>query len=532
MENVNLEQLKGMSNFEVAALFLENAKENEIHHKAVNVGRGNPNWINTLARFAFNKIIEFGMSESLKTINEDNGNMAGYIEKEKIAERFQQFLDEKQQTDQFILKFLEYTTNTMHLDADELVFEFVNGAIGNEYPVPSRALVNVEKILNRYLESTLYNGEKLADQTDVFPTEGGTAAMVYLFNELKISHLLNPGDKIAINTPIFTPYLQIPGLNEYQLLEFDLASDESDDWQMIDDKFEQLKDPSVKAFFVVNPTNPTSRAFSQRALNKIKEVVAANPELIIITDDVYGTFVNNFQTIYSVVPHNTLLVYSYSKLYGATGSRLGLIAMHQNNIFDQLIQKKTLTDASIKAEFEKRYSLVVPDPLAMKFIDRTVADSRAIGLYHTAGLSTPQQVQMALFSLTNLIYEGQKDPYIEASKQLVIKRYKKFYDAIGIENALTEDNAFYYSVFSLYDLAQAKYGSAFRTHFEKGLDYLQFEEDLAKKYGVVVMDGSGMGTKPGYIRISLANQSTEAYEFAGECIAKLLQEYYEQFKQA
>ena len=35
----------------------------------------------------------------------------------------------------------------------------------------------------------------------------------------------------------------------------------------------------------------------------------------------------------------------------------------------------------------------------MKLIDRMVADSRAVALNHTAGLSTPQQVHMALSPL-------------------------------------------------------------------------------------------------------------------------------------
>lgn len=49
---------------------------------------------------------------------------------------------------------------------------------------------------------------------------------------------------------------------------------------------------------------------------------------------------------------------------------------------------------------------------------RIVADSRSVGLYHTSGLSTPQQIQMALFALTSLITKG-RDPYIESSKNLV-----------------------------------------------------------------------------------------------------------------
>ena len=70
---------------------------------------------------------------------------------------------------------------------------------------------------------------------------------------------------------------------------------------------------------------------------------------MIITDDVYGTFVDNFQTVYSMVPHNTLLVYSFSKLFGATGWRLGVIGVHQDNVFDKLI-------AGLSDDNKKRYT--------------------------------------------------------------------------------------------------------------------------------------------------------------------------------
>ena len=91
---------------------------------------------------------------------------------------------------------------------------------------------------------------------------------------------------------------------------------------------------------------------------------------MIITDDVYGTFVDDFQTVYSVAPKNTLLVYSYSKLFGATGWRLGVIGVSKDNVFDKLIAALPQAD---KQALEKRYSLVVLEPEKMKFIDRMVA---------------------------------------------------------------------------------------------------------------------------------------------------------------
>ena len=127
--------------------------------------------------------------------------------------------------------------------------------------------------------------------------------------------------------------------------------------------------------------------------------VEKNPDLIILTDDVYGTFSENFRTVYSVLPYNTILVYSFSKLYGVTGWRTGLIAMNQNNVCDRLLGELPEEDREF---LRNEYAIVTSEPDEMLFIDRVVADSRSIGLYHTSGLSTPSQVFMALMSLNLL----------------------------------------------------------------------------------------------------------------------------------
>ena len=84
----------------------------------------------------------------------------------------------------------------------------------------------------------------------------------------------------------------------------------------------KLADPSVKLVCVVNPSNPPSLAMSQRVADQIKDIVATrNPNLLIVTDDVYGTFVEGFRSLAADIPRNTLLVYSYSKHYGCTRLR-------------------------------------------------------------------------------------------------------------------------------------------------------------------------------------------------------------------
>ena len=50
-------------------------------------------------------------------------------------------------------------------------------------------------------------------------------------------------------------------------------------------------DPNIKAFFIVNPGNPFAVALSSDTIKKIGAVLKKRPDLILLTDDVYGTFV-------------------------------------------------------------------------------------------------------------------------------------------------------------------------------------------------------------------------------------------------
>lgn len=199
-------------------------------------------------------------------------------------------MDPAQATDAFLIAAVDYCVDALGLDKDAILKELVDAIIGDYYPSPSRCLPNTEAILNAFLQATLYDGATLSDQTGVFPTEGGSAAMVYIFEALSHNRLLKPGDQIAIATPIFTPYMQIPSVKDYGLVSVDVSSTAADNWDIDEAELKKLEDSAVKAFFLVNPSNPASHALSEHTLARLTQVVEKNPDLIILTDDVYGTF--------------------------------------------------------------------------------------------------------------------------------------------------------------------------------------------------------------------------------------------------
>ena len=359
----------------------------------LNAGRGNPNWIATVPREAFFTLGKFGLEECRRVMDLPEG-IAGIPEKADIAQRFEQFL--KDNHDAPGIELLKETYNYLLMEhavsPDDLVHEWAEGIIGDQYPVPDRILKYTEVLVQDYLAQEMCDKKPPQGTFDLFATEGGTAAMCYTFDSLQENFLLNKGDTVALMVPVFTPYIEIPELARYELdvvkiRANKMTSEGYHTWQYNDKDIEKLRNPKIKALFVVNPSNPPSYALSPDTVARIVDIVHNyNPNLMIVTDDVYGTFIPGFRSLMADLPNNTLCVYSFSKYFGATGWRLAVIALHQDNVFDKMIASLSRKH---KTELERRYGSLNLEPGKMKFIDRMVADSRQVALNHTAGLSLP-----------------------------------------------------------------------------------------------------------------------------------------------
>ena len=108
---------------------------------------------------------------------------------------------------------------------------------------------------------------------------------------------------------------------------------------------------------------------------------------------------------------------------------------------------------------DRRYGSLLPDVRSLKFIDRLVADSRAVELNHTAGLSTPQQVQMVLFALFALMDEG--DEYKGELKKLVRRREATLYREMGLPPETGPNAVDYYTLLNLASISERLHGREF-----------------------------------------------------------------------
>ncbi|TGE33773.1 aspartate 4-decarboxylase [Desulfosporosinus sp. Sb-LF] len=499
----------------------------------LNAGRGNPNWIAATPREAFFTLGQFAMEET-RSVWKDK-DLAGMPGKKRIAERLRTYLEKHQDSPgvDFLQASLDYGTTNLGFNPDTWVHELVDGIIGDNYPVPDRMLVHLEQVVHSYLIQEMCDKVSPPGKYDLFSVEGGTAAMCYIFDSLIANNLLSIGDKVALMVPTFTPYLEIPHLSRYQFDVVRIRANEIDErgfntWQYPNSEIEKLTDPSIKALFVVNPSNPPSVAIRTESKDYLLKVLKEhNPNLMIITDDVYGTFVNDFRSLMADLPFNTLGVYSFSKYFGATGWRLGVIALHQDNVFDHLLKEQPNEQ---KAALAERYGTMTLNPEQLRFIDRMVADSRQVALNHTAGLSTPQQVQMSLFALFALL--DKENRYKKLTQEICHHRQALLYEGFGLELRNDVFDAAYYSQIDLLVWAKIKYGDEFVQYLEENYEPTDILFRLAEESSIVLLNGGGFGGPEWSIRTSLANLNDEAYREIGETVQKTFEEYAASWKAA
>jgi len=534
ISRAEIRELQQLSPFELKNKLAALAGEHERRtaFQMLNAGRGNPNFIAPTPRDAFFQLGAFGLEESRANAEWDP-ELVGVPQKTGIADRFRAWLD-KRDTNmgaELLRRTLDYGIGECGFDPDSFVWELADAIIGDHYPEPDRMLRHNEQVVHRYLLREMCGGRADLGTFDLFAVEGGTAAMCYIFNSLLVNRLAHPGDKVALMVPIFTPYLEITELAEFDFervfIDASTTTPEGlHSWQFPDSEIDKLLDPDVKVLFCVNPTNPPSVRIADAALERIGAIVRdKRPDLIIITDDVYGTFIDGFRSLMSVCPQNTITVYSYSKYFGATGWRLGVIAVNQDSIFDRALAALPEPD---KEALDRRYGSLTLTPRDLRFIDRMVADSRNVALNHTAGLSLPQQMMMLLFSAYCLLDED--DHYKHAAQELIEQRLARLLGGLDIAMFDDPNRVGYYIELDFLNAAVLRHGAELGEFLKANYEPTDLLFRLAEQTGIVLMNGGGFEGPAWSVRVSLANLRDEQYDQIGRSLRAIAGQYFDEWR--
>ncbi len=150
--------------------------------------------------------------------------------------------------------------------------------------------------------------------------------------------LVNPGDEVVIPAPYWVSYPTIAELagGVARILE----CSESSNFKMTAEGLSKVLNPRSKVLIFSSPSNPTGLAYSKEEWLALAEVIRKNPQLVVISDDIYDKLIfshspskvslssglNRAMHLLDVAPdlkNQVIIVNGASKTYSMTGWRVG-----------------------------------------------------------------------------------------------------------------------------------------------------------------------------------------------------------------
>lgn len=165
--------------------------------------------------------------------------------------------------------------------------------------------------------------EYTADQCLV--TVGGKQAFYNLAQAL-----LNPGDEVIIPAPYWVSYPDMVVLADGVPVYIETGID--DGFKITPSQLEAAITDQSRLLVINSPSNPTGAMYSREELDALGEVLRRNPEIIIVTDDIYEHIRLTDQPFCNLLMacpdlyERTIVLNGVSKAYSMTGWRIGYAA--------------------------------------------------------------------------------------------------------------------------------------------------------------------------------------------------------------
>ena len=139
---------------------------------------------------------------------------------------------------------------------------------------------------------------------------------------------LNPGDEIIVPEPAYANYMSF-AISAGAVIRTVATTIEEGFCLPKVEKFEELINERTKAILICNPNNPTGYLYTQKEMNRIRDLVKKY-NLYLFSDEVYREFIYTGSPYISAmhlegIEQNVVLIDSVSKRYSECGIRIGAL---------------------------------------------------------------------------------------------------------------------------------------------------------------------------------------------------------------
>jgi aminotransferase len=184
---------------------------------------------------------------------------------------------------------------------------------------PTKGVPELLKLIEIKLKQS--NNIQVNWKENIMLTNGGSQAITLAF-----ASIFNPGDELIISSPNFVSYFYCGLFFGVKVIEVERKKDFTIDLEGIKKSITNR----TKAILINSPNNPTGYALNMKELQEIADIVMEN-DLYLISDEVYENYI--YEGLKHTSPgslngmfERTITVNAMSKLFSATGFRLGYVA--------------------------------------------------------------------------------------------------------------------------------------------------------------------------------------------------------------
>ena len=267
-----------LSPFELKDDLIKIAKDPDSAHAFLDAGRGNPNWIATTPREAYFFFGRFGIEESKRVWDApDLGGMPEERGYRRALRRLHQRSTQGRPGAAMLKDGDRIRRQKLGFEKDAWVHELADAIIGDMYPVPMRMGRHMEKVVRAYLVREMCGDYAAARHLRHLCRRGRNGGDVL--------HLrFAAGQRICSNAATASrwpcrrsrPIIEIAHLDKYafEIVEIDASvrtNPARTRGNIPTARSTNSLDPQIKAFFVVNPSNPPSYAMQRSTLERIAE---------------------------------------------------------------------------------------------------------------------------------------------------------------------------------------------------------------------------------------------------------------------
>jgi aspartate aminotransferase len=168
---------------------------------------------------------------------------------------------------------------------------------------------------------------------------------------LAVMCLINPGDEVIIPEPYYLSYPDIVRLYGGKVITVPTTEDYEFDFELM----EKLVSPRTRMVILSNPTNPTGKVYTEKALRNLSDFVLKHG-LYLVSDEIYEDLIYEGKmfspaSIPEMFP-KTITLSGFSKSYAMTGWRIGyMVAPDEIIKASNKIQQQTMTCASSISQY-------------------------------------------------------------------------------------------------------------------------------------------------------------------------------------